>query len=399
MYIHKPISCHPKQVNDIRFWFVYVIALVYSFQSLLIAFTSSTYMARFVSPSQVGMLYSLAALGSVIFFLLFPFLLQRYGNVITTLGIMVITILSLAVSGLSITPTLTITAFVLYLTLSPLPYLSIDIFSETLIGKNEKATGSKRGLALSLMGVAGIFAPLTMGFIVGNGDNFSRLFFLSIVVGIVFMIIVVAGFHRFSDQLYHRTALRTGWHEWWFRPDIKIVFLAHFLLQLFFTWAIIYVPLYLASEVGMNWQNIGYVISVGLLAYVLFEYPIGIMADRYTGEKEMMALGFLLLALTSASVSYMVGFGVVGWMVLMFLSRIGASLVEATTESYFFKKVRGEDANLMSLFRILRPLANLVGALLGSLALLFLPLQLIFLVLGLVMTIGIFITLFLHDTK
>jgi uncharacterized membrane protein len=78
---------------------------------------------------------------------------------------------------------------------------------------------------------------------------------------------------------------------------------------------------------------------------------------------------------------------------------VGASLVEVTTESYFFKQVDGEDAALMSLFRILRPLAQIIGALLGSLILTLVSFNLFFVVCGFILTIGIFIPRYLVDTK
>ena len=90
---------------------------------------------------------------------------------------------------------------------------------------------------------------------------------------------------------------------------------------------------------------------------------------------------------------------VLSWMILMFMSRIGASLVEATTESYFFKHTKGTDANIMSFFRLTRPLAMVIGSLLGSATLLYLPFELMFVVLGLMMIPGIFYTLSLKDTR
>jgi predicted MFS family arabinose efflux permease len=181
--------------------------------------------------------------------------------------------------------------------------------------------------------------------------------------------------------------------------DISTVMLAQFLLQFFFTWAVIYFPLYFATVVGLSWETIGHIIAVGLFAFVIFEYPIGVMADRHWGEKEMMALGFTVLAIASSSLFYMEHASVAAFMCLMFFSRFGASLVEVTTESYFFKQVKGHDSNLISLFRLMRPLGNLIGALAGSVALLFFPLSFTFVLLGLVMASGAFITLRLTDTK
>jgi hypothetical protein len=84
---------------------------------------------------------------------------------------------------------------------------------------------------------------------------------------------------------------------------------------------------------------------------------------------------------------------------IIFLTRVGASLVEVTTESYFFKQVKGDDSSTISLFRLARPVANLAGVLVGSLSLLFLPFHLIFTVLAFVLVTGIFATIKLNDTK
>jgi len=53
----------------------------------------------------------------------------------------------------------------------------------------------------------------------------------------------------------------------------------------------------------------------------------------------------------------------------------------------------------MSFFRLTRPLAMLVGALAGSVTLLYLPFELMFIVLGFMMIPGIFFTIALKDTK
>jgi len=48
----------------------------------------------------------------------------------------------------------------------------------------------------------------------------------------------------------------------------------------------LFTPLYLATEIGLPWTDIGVIIAVGLFAYVLFEYPIGFIADKWIGEKK-----------------------------------------------------------------------------------------------------------------
>ena len=399
MDFYKNSSLVFPEQNSIRFWFIYLISIVFTFQSLLVAYSSSTYIENFIGSAQIGILYSFGALGSIIIFFLLPAILRRFGNVLTSIGIMVITIVTLGLIGTAFNPSLTIISFIFFLGLSPIIYLNIDIFSETLIGNNNSKTGSKRGLALSLMSAAAVFSTLSIGWLVGEKSDLSILFYASMLVGVLFIFIIIGAFRHFYDPIYRNIKVISLIKESWNDLNIRTVFVAHFILQIFFSWTIIYIPLYLATGVGLNWLAISKIISVGLFAYVIFEYPIGVIADKYIGEKEMMAVGFFVLTLATASISFTGGVGILSWMLIMFTSRAGASLVETTTESYFFKKVQGEDANLISLFRLLRPLANLAGALLGSISLIFLPFNLIFLVLALFMTGGIFVTTFLEDTK
>jgi len=332
-------------------------------------------------------------------FILLPSVLKRFGNVLVTIGLMVISIGTLAMMGVGLSAPLVVVGLLLFLVINPLLYLSMDIFSETLIGKNEGATGHVRGMTLSLMSLAALCAPLTISYLVADGDNLAQLYFIAIGVGVLFNLIVIMAFRGFVDPLYHRVQFGPLLKQCWESKPIKLVLSAHFLVQVFFTWTVVYIPLYLASVLNMPWSSIGAIIAAGLLAYVLFEYPVRILADDYFGEKEMMAVGFLILALTTASISFMTTVNILPWMMLMFVSRIGASLTEVTTESYFFKKVDGQDANLMSIFRLTRPLAVLGGSLLGSLCLAIMPFHLAFIVLGFVMVIGIFLALGIEDTR
>jgi len=174
---------------------------------------------------------------------------------------------------------------------------------------------------------------------------------------------------------------------------------AHFLLQTFFAWTNVYFPLYLFTELGFSWDSISYIFAFALFAYVIFEWPTGVIADKWLGEKELMALGFLILAVSVSWISFMETTAIWPWMLLMFVTRIGAAFTEATTEVYFFKHTDGGDADTIGFFRLLRPLATVFGAVLGSVALLYLPFNLIFVVLGLTMVPGILVTVALKDTK
>lgn len=385
--------------KTISFALVYLLSTIFAFQTLLTAYTSSTYIEQFIPSQYVGLIYVIASIGAIGLAFVSNRILRAIGNVNFVLILMsAITILLLLI-GFAFTPLITIIAFILFLTINPQIYFNIDIFLETLIGADENSTGSKRGIILTLMSIASFFSPIAMSYIVGHENNLSGVYFAAAGVGLIFIMLIIARFRNFYDPAYiliKPLEIITKTH---LNSDLKIVLYAQFLLQFFFTWAIIYFPLYLATEIGLDWDAIGKIIAVGLFAFVLIEYPAGRLADKHIGEKELMALGFVIIALSSASISFLNTTDIIFWMIIIFMTRVGASLVEVTTESYFFKQVKGNDSSLISTFRLTRPIANLFGALIGSLSLLFLPFNLIFVVLGLILVTGVFVTTRLTDTK
>ncbi len=395
-YRHRALNTTARHIH---YAFVYALAIIFSYHTLLIAYNTSSFIGAYLAPSAVGVLHGAGALGAVGLLLLFPRLLARFGAVMVGICTMLVACGFLLMLALGQTPFILILALCGFLVVNPLIYLVIDVFSETLIGTSEGNTGSKRGLTLALMSAAAVFAPLSMGYIMGEQSDYTQLFFASAGVGLLFVALIIGAFRHFYDPVYVRVSVPDLIKRAIKNKNICTVTTAHFLLQLFFSWIIIYVPLYLTLVVGFSWQEVSLIISAGLLAYVIFEYPIGIIADRYIGEQEMMAVGFVILAITTASFAFMASASIVWWMGLMFINRIGASLVEVTTESYFFKQVAGEDASLMSLFRLLRPAANVVGALMGSILLAFLPFPIFFLIGAAVLAIGVYLPRFLVDSK
>lgn len=357
-------------------------------------------MEKFATPEVIGAMYTISSCLAVLAFLFISRVLKKIGNVRLTLWLALFELVSLVVLGLVGHPATAIVAFVAFMILNPLIYLTIDIFSETLIGSNEGSTGSKRGLTLTIMSLASAAGPLAMGFVVGNNDgNLSVTYIISAGILSIFILIVLFRFYCFTDPSYKEIQVLSAISEFWQESDIRSVFLAHLNLQVFFAWTIIYIPLYMATKIGFSWEQIGTILAVGLMAYVIFEWPIGYIADKYIGEKEMMALGFIILAITSGCITIMTNSSILYWMILMFVSRIGASLVEATTESYFFKHIDGSEANIMSFFRLARPLGMIIGSLLGSVSLLYFEFEFIFVILGLLMLPGIYFTSQLTDTK
>ena len=230
-------------------------------------------------------------------------------------------------------------------------------------------------------------------------STFTNVYLLSAGTLIPIIAILIIFFSNFSDPTYDEIDVFAAIKTFWDNINIRNVFLANFSLQMFFMLMVVFAPLYLTRDIGLTWAEFGIIMFFAQMAYVILEYPIGIVADKYIGEKEMMGLGFLIIAISTSWISFTVTTSVVVWSTIMFITRVGASFVEATTESYFFKQTKSSDAQVISFFRVTRPLAYVFGAMIASFTLLYLPFNLLFVVVAAMMIPAMFFTIGIKDTK
>lgn len=379
--------------------FVYAAILCLFFHTFVVAYINSSFIGQFVTNEGISGIYSLGAALTILIFLFVSRVLQGVGNYRATIGYLFINLL--AVTGMAFADSFAtaIPLFLIHLTVLPLIFFNLDVYLEELIGKKESTTGSRRGLLLAITSFIGASTPLFTGYLVGEGANFTYAYYASALALLPAIAITIFTFRDIKDPKYKEIKVLKAFRSFWIDKNVRFVFNAHLLLQIFFFFMVAYAPLYLATEIKLSWQQIGIILFGGQLAYTFFEYPIGKISDKLIGEKEMMMVGFLILASTSAILSFIDTNAIWPWIFAMFATRIGASLVEVTTESYFFKHTKGSDAQVISFFRITRPLGYLLGALIGGLSLLFMPFQLVFVVLGLCMLPGVLFASFLHDTR
>jgi len=307
-----------------------------------------------------------------------------------------------ATIGMSVSESLrmAIPLFLVHITILPLIIFNLDVFMEEQIGDQESSTGKRRGMLLTMMSFIGATSTLIAGFLVNAARGSFKFAYIASAIALIPAILILFRYFKcFEDPKYTEIKILDSIRDFWQHRDIKFAFLAHLTLQIFFFFMVVYTPLYLSTEMNFSWQEIGLMLFIAQFAYVLFEYPIGYVADNYIGEKEMMAFGFVILAVASSWMAFIGSAEFIPWVIAMFTVRVGASLAEVTTESYFFKHTKGSDSTIISFFRISRPLAFIIGALVGSFALLYLPFNLLFIILGLLMVPGLFYAMALKDTR
>lgn len=371
------------------FGWLYVLALFHAFHFFSFHYINSSFLERYLSQSQVGLMFSassaltLIALASAVVFL------SRFGNYHTAL---IATAGNFFASlGLSFVADIgwLFVFFVLHTVLTPVTLFCFDVFLESYT-EDESKTGSVRGIFLSVTMVAALFSPIVSGWLVGDSAIYERAYLIGAIYLLPVLYLLFARFRSFTDPPYTVLSIKSMYHALNANRNILHISVAQFLLRFFFSWMVIYMPIYLNQYVGFSWFEIGIIFFVMLFAYLLIEYPAGVLADKFFGEQELLTAGFVIMGISTVSLFFIDSTSIVVWGAILFLTRAGAALVESMTETYFFKQIRGDDTSILSIFRMLRPLAYTVGPFIGGTLLVFIDIAQLWPTLGLISLLGIY---------
>jgi MFS family permease len=165
-----------------------------------------------------------------------------------------------------------------------------------------------------------------------------------------------------------------------------------FLLQLFYCWMIIYTPIYLYSYLGFSWKEIGVIFTIMLLPYVFIQFPLGKYSDKI-GERKILMFGFFITSIFTLLLFFTEKPEVWMWALLLFTTRVGSATIEVMSDSYFFKHIRPENEEFVSIYRTATPFAYVAGPILAIAVFFFAPhFNYIFPILGTLMLYGVYIS-------
>lgn len=377
---------------------VYLLGFLFAFRTALPTYINSSFLDVYIPENLVGSIYVIANILAIICFLITPFILRRFGNYKTALALIILDLIVL--SGLAFLPSSIwlVILFIINAATIPIIYFSLDVFLEGFTTNNQ--TGFVRGIYLTAVNLAWVFSPVIAGLILTNGD-YRKIYLASSVFLIPIILILITSLSHFKDSKYEVTHIWRTLGTVWKNKNLFNIFMADFLLFFFYSWMTIYMPLYLHKDFGFSWSQIGIIFSIMLLPFVFVQFPIGRLADKKWGEKEMLSLGFLVIAIFTGIISFVDSHSLILWAIILFITRIGAATIEIMCDTYFFKKVDCLDTNIISSYRMIGPTAYILGPLLATLMFAFLDFDLkyLFLVLGLIMFLGLRFGLSIKDTK
>jgi len=391
---NSEIIVKTKKTN---FTSIFSIGFLFAFSLAITAYINSTFLATFISEDKVGLFYSTASLLTIILLIWIPVILRKIGNYKASILFILINIIMLSLIILIKDPIIVIIAFILHITSTTITLFNIDVFLETF--SKDETTGNTRGLFLSILNLAWLVSPAIAGFILTNGD-YWKIYLTSLILTLPILFILSLNFQNFKDSRYERTKFWETLKILYRRKNVFRIFISQFVLRFFYSWMVIYAPIYLHKHIGFDWSTLGIIFTVMLLPFVLLEFPLGKLADKSLGEKEILNTGFVIIALSVATISFITSTNPIIWAIILFITRVGASMVEISSESYFFKKIDSDDTNILSLFRMARPIAYLIGPAVATTVLSFTDIKNLFIILGfIVLILGLSFGLRIKDTK
>jgi len=372
------------------FFTIYLATFLFALHIALPLYVNSSFLGQFLSEKGIGFVFAAGSILTLLLLVKFPEMLSRLGNYRVVLLVFAAQMVFLTLLASPLPTPFLILAFIFMQAFITLGLFNLDVFLEKF--SDDKTTGIARGIMLTIINLAILLGPLITGIILSDSE-FWKIYLISAIFLVPALFVISRRLKRFRDPEYNKVpyfkTLRevlTARHP---NDKIRHAITASLMLRFFFSWMVIYTPIYLYNYVGFTWNEIGVILAVMLLPFVLFEIPIGWLVDTRLGEKQIMLAGFFIMSFFTAVLFFVENQSLVIWAALLFGTRIGASFVEITSESYFFKHINSTETHLLSIFRDSRPVAYILGPLVASVLLMFTDIQHLFLILAIILFYGI----------
>lgn len=372
-----------------------VISFLMGFTQATIIYVLSSYFKMATGTENVGLFYFLAY--SVVMAVLLNF--NKVVRIIGKANALYLSLFSkiVIVAMLMLFPVSfwIVVPLMLYLVFSALEWASFDVILESF--SEDRRSGRIRGRNLTFLNAGFIFGPLLATRLLDHFD-FNGIFIFLFIINSIILFISIFGFRSINGHFDGRITMRELIKKVYFRKNIARIYYISFILEFFYAVMVVYSPIYL-RDLGFSWDQVGNIFTIMLVPFVLVQYPMGLLADKKTGEKEAIIFSLIIMGISSACIYFISTPDVFIWSLILFITRIGAALVEVLRDSYFYKRIDAHDVDLIHFFRTAMPLGYIVAALLSTAVLTVFPLKAVFPVLAMLIFTAIIPGFYLIDNK
>lgn len=347
----------------------YIATAFYALHDFSLYFVLSNFLSQYFSRVGLSIIFALSALASIFAANIFGKILRKYSNKKTLLFALLVqlavtTVLAFSghinVYGIAILTILRISILTLIWT-------SINVF----IGEfsEHENVGSIRGTILTIYNLGAISTPFISAGIF-NLFGYSSLFIISALSLLPIIYLTNRFFSHVKEPKYKRIGLREGVKTVFRNKDLRGVIASSFVLNSFYAVANIYLVLYLTQTIGIPLVlYLGLLVPITIIPFILIPYELGKYSDEIFGEKRAMMVGIFIMSIMLACI-YVFDIktqNIFVWITILFLARLGATITETENYAYFYKKVDGRNAGLISLFQNMVNVSFLFVSALGAL--------------------------------
>lgn len=356
---------------------IYYFGLFLGFLDAFFIYVFSTYLSLITGSDNVGIFYLIAYSGVFLCFYFLPSLIKRINktnSLYLSLGI------SLAASIYLTTMQddwFSLIAVFFLMVATNVAWITLDILLESFT--SDKHTGKIRGTYLTMMNMGILVAPFFSTMIFEH-FNYQGVFS---VLAIMYCIVLSLAFLFMREPVGVFTSEQKITNL-----EFKKIYEISFAMEMFYALMVVYAPLYLRS-INFSWTEIGIIFTIMLLPFIILQYPLGFLADKYLKEKEILIGSILIVSIATLCLPFLPRDFII-WGTFLFATRIGIAGIEVLRDTYFYRRIDGNDIDLIAKFRRARPLANIIGAIIASVVLLFFPLLSIFFIVGSVLLLALY---------
>lgn len=376
----------------------YMLTILYALHYGIPLYATSTYLHQYFNSSIVSILYVIASLLSLIVSIPIAKQIKKFHTYNFVFSIVLAEILT--ITGFALTNNIYLLAlfFITHFVLTVLIYICLNVFIESFSKNTE--TGSIRGLFLATINTGILISPLIGGAVLAH-SSFTGLYIIAALMLVPFLFFLHKYLQHIKEPAYHKVDMLQGFKTAWHNKNLRAALIGEFTVQCFYAVMIIYSPIYFATlgiplEIYMT-----AIIPFALAPLVILPYELGLLADTRLGEKEMLIIGLAILTITTFLCVITTSTSPLVWIAILLVSRIGASFVETMSFTYYFKKIKPEDASLTALFANTSVFATFTVGVVGFAIAPFLierP-QLMFVILGCAILWSISFVLPMRDTR
>ncbi len=368
--------------------------ILFAFQAAVTTYTNATFFEKYISESWVGLIYTLTSILTIVTVYYSNAIINKLGirkTLLYTLGLLLAGLGSVLYGTGSV---VIVIGLMCYMLMTSFGFFLYDLLLEHYL--TPATTGHIRGLYLLAVNLGWVFAPSIAGFSTEK-IGIASVYAISFVVVLTLFILIHSNLRSIAHKPRTHTSIWKVVKKTWAKPALRSIMTINFVLQWFYVWMVIYIASYLRQIHGLSPTNIGIIFTIMLSAFILLQFPVGILVDMGFSQKKLLRFGIIIMALATMSLPF-IPIGSMALLALaLFLTRVGAATVEAVSEYNFFENTTEGDVETLWVFRSMAPFTYVIMPILGSIVVFFANKDVLYLLLGLIVMIALYATNTVHE--